>query len=81
MVIWYRLDMSATAEPKQPKAEPSPEQLRAIRKYAKENGRTWKTQLLDDWMHARQPGYLQQVRNQFGPTWLKNFRLKGEDEA
>lgn len=51
------------------------EQLTALREYATLHGRTWKMQLLDDWMAARVPGPLQQLRNSRGPAWLNGFAL------
>jgi hypothetical protein len=57
----------------------TPEQLAALRSYAAEHGRTWKSQLNDDWMNGRASGPLQQVRNQFGPSWLIRFKLPKEN--
>lgn len=68
----------------QTSSEPTPEQLHAIVAYAKENGRNWKANLRADWMRAaaridgRPSGLLQQVRNQFGPSWLNTFQLPKE---
>jgi len=53
----------------------TPEHLAALRHYAREHGRTWKSQLLHDWETGRSEGLLQQVRNAFGPTWLVRFRF------
>jgi hypothetical protein len=58
--------------------KPTLEQLTALQTYALEHGRTWKSQLNDDWMNGRASGPLQQVRNQFGPSWLIRFRLPKE---
>lgn len=60
--------------------QPTPQQLAALRKYARENGRSWKTQLASDWLAGRTEGYLQQVRNQFGPSWLVSFQLSREEK-
>jgi hypothetical protein len=35
----------------------------AIKAYARENGRSWKSRLRDDWMNARSTGILQALRN------------------
>ena len=35
----------------------------------------WKDALSTDWYYARRPGELQCIRNEFGPTWLMNFKL------
>lgn len=65
-----------------PKPQLTPEQLDALITFAKRNGRKWKSELNYCWMtgnyHAIDrniSGYLHQVRNQFGPSWLVNFRL------
>jgi len=67
------------------KNTPSPEQLAAIRRFAKRHGRTWKAALNAAWMRAAydfaarendDAALLQQVRNSFGPSWLVNFQLK-----
>jgi hypothetical protein len=55
--------------------EPTAAQLAAVRAYATEHGRTWKRQLLEDWMTGRCQAELQQLRNAFGPSWLAQFRL------
>ena len=56
------------------KHTPSTEQIAALRQYALDNGRYWKSQLNDDWMNGRASGELQQVRNEFGPSWLIKFK-------
>ena len=54
----------------------SAEQLAALSAYAAENGRTWKSKLNHAWMNGQTDSMLQQIRNQFGPSWLVRFRLK-----
>ncbi len=55
------------------------EQLAALRAFATKNGRTWKSRLRMIWETGRytdytgDTGYLQSVRNGFGPTWLTKF--------
>ena len=56
--------------------EPTVEQWEALKAYAAEHGRTWKSKLLDDWTYARTSGPLQQVRNTFGPRWLMLINIK-----
>lgn len=62
---------------------PNSEQLAAVIAFAEDNGRTWKASLNDAWMTDGYRRYivrddashlLQQVRNQFGPRWLKSFK-------
>ena len=54
------------------------EQAAAIQAYAEVHGKNWKKQLLDDWLTgkdaSRPNGHLRQVRNQFGPKWLEEYR-------
>ena len=60
---------------------PTPEQMVALTEFAERYGRTWKSQLNKMWMDGysrveQQTGkthLLQQVRNTFGPSWLKKF--------
>lgn len=60
----------------------TPEQADAIRSYAAQHGRTWKDQLLTDWLNAGSRTYrgewcyLQQIRNQKGPSWLRAMTLE-----
>ncbi len=67
-----------------PMLQPTDEQMAAIERFAKLNGRKWKTVLWSAWMNGSyrhviaqkdDDALLQQVRNQFGPTWLETFRL------
>lgn len=56
------------------------EQLAALRTYAAEHGRYWKSTLHDAWMTGNydgsaDSGALQLVRNAFGPSWLTRFKL------
>jgi len=62
--------------------QPSPEQALALVRYAKSEGREWKRKLSDCWVLADYTGtpddiaaLLQQVRNQFGPSWLDKASL------
>jgi len=53
----------------------SPEQMAALRAFADYAGRTWKQKLRDAWLNASIPGYLHQLRNTHGPTWLDQFQF------
>lgn len=56
----------------------TPEQVDALRRYAKKHGRTWKSKLRDAWMGMPphdDAGTLRGLRNSHGPTWLDRFRL------
>ena len=58
-----------------PYGTPTVEEVSALRAYAAGHGRTWKAQLLQDWMTGRSTGELQRVRNNLGPTWLIRFKF------
>jgi hypothetical protein len=53
---------------------PNQEQLEALQCYATNNGRTWKSRILEEWFSARgcDDCLLQQVRNSCGPQWLRS---------
>jgi hypothetical protein len=58
------------------------EQLAAIKDYAIGHGRQWKWCLNQEWQRSccglfnqDLASVLLSIRNQFGPTWLKNFKL------
>lgn len=53
----------------------TPEQMDALREWAAKHGRTWKSKLREAWFDGdyglfEKSHYLQQVRNQLGPSWL-----------
>lgn len=60
------------------------EQKEAIEACKALHGRTWKSKLRQMWMYGNYDDFgmdphsrgLQQVRNQFGPTWLINYGRK-----
>jgi hypothetical protein len=67
------------------KNTPNAEQIEALRLFASANGRNWKSELSNLWMNGAynyavlggaDPGCLQQVRNEFGPSWLVRFSLR-----
>lgn len=58
----------------------SAEQMAAIQQWAYRHGRKWKADLREAWMSGNYgefegSNYLQQVRNERGPSWLVGFRL------
>ena len=63
------------------KLQPTPEQLAALQRYARDNGRNWKRELCSAWFDGSDVTrnvdgpYLRQVRNTFGPQWLMKFKL------
>jgi hypothetical protein len=66
-------------------AQPTAEQLAALRAYATANGRTWKSKLLHSWetgdTHGQWTAPLRQVRNNFGPSWLVRFKFPAAQAA
>jgi hypothetical protein len=57
--------------------KPTPEMIIALQAFADANGRNWKYMLASMWMTGadiEQPhaSYLRCLRNQFGPTWLRD---------
>jgi hypothetical protein len=65
------------------------EQLEAITKFAAVHGRSWKSELRRRWeggsyfygvLGGADPAALQQIRNDFGPSWLVRFKLPAESE-
>ena len=64
--------------------QPSPEQIEALKTFARNHGRRWKTELSAAWANgadAREPNgnLLRQVRNQFGGAWLTRFKLETQE--
>jgi hypothetical protein len=57
--------------------KPTPEQLKALKEFARVYGRNWKHELRLAWMSGdgRDAGPLRQVRNTLGPAWLDSFTL------
>lgn len=63
--------------------QPTDEQIDALRQFAHCNGRNWKATLRHCWESGNwdacpshvEAGYLQQVRNTLGPTWLVRYKL------
>jgi hypothetical protein len=61
-----------------------PAQLAALSTYAATVGRKWKWELSMDWSRACSShvsneiyGTLHTIRNQYGPSWLENFKFPG----
>lgn len=57
------------------------EQVAALKAFAAEYGRNWKSELRQCWMSGIYPSgcnsaSLQLIRNGFGPSWLVRFKLK-----
>lgn len=64
-------------------AHPNEQQMAAIVSFANRFGRNWKSRLSDRWRFGDEylfvgvdnGALLRQVRNEFGPNWLKRFSL------
>jgi hypothetical protein len=55
-------------------------QLEALIRFAHRNGRRWKSALVHAWITGDYDnwddvGYLQQIKNQLGRSWLVNYQL------
>jgi hypothetical protein len=54
-----------------------PEQREALLQFIKEQqqeNRPWKIQLLNDWLHDRDSGSVQFIRDRYGPQWLNRIQ-------
>ncbi len=63
--------------------QPTPEQLNMLERFADIYGRQWKRKLTEAWMNGAERKLvsrdddavlLRQIRNTFGPRWLKQYR-------
>lgn len=59
----------------------TPAQRSALVAFRNTHGRYWKTELHEGWMRAAFPGELQQIRNEFGSTWLNKLTPSDFDFA
>ena len=53
-------------------------QLAALRRYAQQHGRGWKTRLSNEWLCASAEPLLHGLRNSHGPCWLVSFALDAD---
>ena len=65
------------------------QQRQSLKQFASANGRNWKSELRTLWMNGAyhyavlggaDAAMLQQVRNEFGPTWLTRFSVGNQNE-
>lgn len=69
---------NSNSEGENPLDELMPEQRKALLEFVKEQeaqDRPWKIKLLNDWLHDRDSGTVQFVREQYGPQWLNRVQL------
>jgi hypothetical protein len=60
-----------------PLDELMPEQRQALLQFVKEQeklDRPWKIKLLNDWLHDRNSGTVQFIRDEYGPQWLNRVK-------
>jgi hypothetical protein len=60
-----------------PLDELTPEQRQALLEYVKDSeqrDRPWKIKLLNDWLHERDSGAIQFLREEYGPQWLNRVK-------
>ncbi len=65
------------SESTNPLDELTPEQRQALLQFVKEQemqDRPWKIKLLNDWLHNRNSGTMQFIRDQYGPQWLNRVK-------
>ncbi|MBW4634027.1 MAG: hypothetical protein KME30_19610 [Iphinoe sp. HA4291-MV1] len=64
---------TAVSDIANPLDELTPEELQAFLEFVKaqeEQNRSWKAQLLNDWLHENDSGAVQFIRDRYGLTWL-----------
>lgn len=52
-----------------------PQTLKSLYEFRARSGEDWKEKLLTAWMSASEPGLLQRLRNERGPSWLAQYEL------
>ncbi len=60
-----------------PLDELTPQQRQALLQFVQEQqaqDRPWKIKLLNDWLHNRDSGIMQFIRDQYGPQWLNRVQ-------
>jgi hypothetical protein len=60
--------------------KPSREQVEALRAYAKQNGRTWKSALRNAWENGTASPPMMRLRSSHGPKWLVKYKLPADDD-
>jgi hypothetical protein len=51
-------------------------QIESLTSYAEKHGKSWKSKLITSWSRGGNHGPdLQEVRNQFGTSWLASFKF------
>jgi hypothetical protein len=75
------LSSSANGEPDNETANPldelTPEQRQALLQFVKaqeQQDTPWKIRLLNDWLHNRDSGAVQFIRDRYGPQWLNRIK-------
>ncbi len=75
------LSSSANSDPDSESGNPldelTPEQRQALLQFVKEQeklDRPWKIKLLNDWLHNRNSGSVQFIRDRYGPQWLNRIK-------
>lgn len=71
------LDTSMEPDTANPLDELTTEQRQNFLEFVKEQeqrNRPWKIQLLNDWLHERDSGQVQFIRDRYGPQWLSRIK-------
>lgn len=74
--LMQHLDRTQAVPSLNPLDDLTPEQRQALLEYvaAFEQNDTWKAQLLNDWLHGRDSGPVQFIRDRYGPQWLEQIQ-------
>ena len=77
LICGLGVDSSIEPDTANPLEELTPDQLSCFLEFVKEQeqqNRPWKIQLLNDWLHERDSGQVQFVRDRYGTQWLSRIR-------
>ena len=76
-LLFSSAEANPNSEDENPLDELTPEQRKALLEFVKQQetqDRPWKIKLLNDWLHDRDSGTVQFVREQYGPQWLNRVK-------
>ena len=76
-LLFSSAEENPNSEDENPLDELTPEQRKALLEFVKQQetqDRPWKIKLLNDWLHDRDSGTVQFVREQYGPQWLNRVK-------
>lgn len=74
---WPSEGNGSAGQEENPLDELTSEQRQSLLEFVKEqeqHNRPWKVRLLNDWLHNRDSGSVQFIREQYGPAWLNRVK-------